>query len=228
MSYLKAKKEEGISHVAVLKEHPEQDAGDEEREVIGERNIERTKEEQDRMIHEIANQSLQIDSEKMRIVLAAAGVNSIADQNRIIQQVQSRNTGFQQQEMKPSNLAAEALSKLPREAISPETNLPFLAELQDGQFIPRIGTFLAENIKDQSKLSKPIKIVKVPSVIKNAKKKLASGNIDERIQMNNQLSQLSPVEKIDNNVSTQGQDIQKYNPKTQQWFQELDGSTGQF
>ena len=94
------------------------------------------------------------------------------------------------------NREAVALSNLPKTAISPETTLLLMADLADGQYVPRMGTYLAENIKDQSRLSKSVIIKKPSAIIDRMKNVIAKNkNIKSKIDANHALSQLSGVEK---------------------------------
>lgn len=217
-----------LYHVDV--DHKESEAKKEE---VSIENATREEKRQQQLIHAMANQSIQIDSEKMRIALQLGGITSSAEQDRIIGEVQRRNAGFGEQVdiMSQSNREAEALARLPATAISPETTLPLMAEMNcDHQFVPRIGAYLVENIKDQERIPKTGLIVRKPSIIAKTQGVLENNrNIDKKILANHELSQLSFVEKTMNGVQQQGADIQKYDPKVQQWFQEFsDGNTGQF
>lgn len=216
-----------LPHIHV--DHTESEAKKEEvkfendsRDELNEQNI----------IHSMANQAVQIDSEKMRIVLQLAGITSSTEQDRIIGEVQRRNSGLGEyvDKMSQSNREAEALARLPKTAISPETVLPLMGEMNtNGQFVPRVGPYLVENIKDQERIPKNVIILRKPSVIAKLQGVLESGkNINNKIEANHELAQLSFVEKTMYNVNQQGADIQKYDPPTMQWFQMVDGNTGNF
>ena len=64
-----------------------------------------------------------------------------------------------------------------------------MKDLADGQFVPRVGSYLSENIKDQSRLSKTV-IIKKPSAIIDNMKNVISKNkyIEANIDANHALS----------------------------------------
>lgn len=176
----------------------------------------------------MANQALQVDSGKMMIFLQSVGIKSSVEQDRIIQEVQTRNAGIEPhlREIQAPNREAIALASLPKEAISPDTNLPLMADLADGKFVPRIGAFLVENSKYQERISKTV-IIKKPCVVKNLHVDKVRGvlenssNLNKKIEASHVLSQLSNVEKTMLGV---GQfDIVKYNPSAMSWIQLIDG-----
>ena len=65
------------------------------KEEIAMNNAERDEKHEENIVHAMANQALQIDAEKMIIVLQTAGITSSAEQDRIIQEVQARNAGYE-------------------------------------------------------------------------------------------------------------------------------------
>ena len=101
------------------------------KEEIAMNNAERDEKHEENIVHAMANQALQIDAEKMIIVLQTACITSSAEQDRIIQDVQARNAGYEShlREMQAPNREAIALASLPKTAISPETTLPLMADL---------------------------------------------------------------------------------------------------
>ena len=116
--------------------------------------------------------------------------------NRIIQQVQAKNAGYQSHlmEIQPSNREGRGSiwQDLPRTAISSETTLPLIRLSCKIVSCAEIGAYLAENIKYEIKLKKPV-ILKKPSLaIEKLKQVLAEGkNIEDKIKANHALSRFS-------------------------------------
>jgi hypothetical protein len=94
-----------------------------------------------------------------------------------------------------------------------------MADLADGQFVPRVGAYLAENIKYEERIQRPKTISKkhpvekVRSVLENSK------DINKKIEANHELSQLIYVEKSMNGIGCF--EISKYNPLIMSWIQFL-------
>ena len=102
-----------------------------------------------------------------------------------------------------------------------------MADLADGAFIPRVGTYLIENINDQNILNKPVIIKKPYAVIDKMKGIIAKNkDIEAKIDANHALSQLSDVEKTVNGIGLQ--EIIVYNHPVMTWIQTIDGNVGQF
>ena len=83
-----------------------------------------------------------------------------------------------------------------------------MTDLADGQFVPRVGPYLSENIKDQSRLTKTV-IIKKPSAIIDIMKNVIAKNMDieAKIDANHALSQLTDCEKTATGIGLQGSDI---------------------
>ena len=87
---------------------------------------------------------------KIRTILIANGITSHIDQNAIVKNVQRKNVGL------PVSEGAQVLTKLPVSEIpkyhavllNTDIQLSLKVGLRDGQFIPRTGSFLSENISD--------------------------------------------------------------------------------
>ena len=104
-----------------------------------------------------------------------------------------------------------------------------MADLADGQYVPRVGPYLSENIKDQSRLSKTLIIKKQSAIIDKIKNVISKNkDIEAKTDANHALSQLSDVEKTVNGIGLQGVEIIQYNPPVMTWIQSIDGNTGLF
>ena len=102
-----------------------------------------------------------------------------------------------------------------------------MPDLADGQYVPRVGTYLVENIKDQSRLSNSVIIKKPSAIIDRMKNVIAKNkNIESKVDANHALSQLSGVEKTMYGIGDQGVDISQYNPAWGTNIQMLEGNTG--
>ena len=104
-----------------------------------------------------------------------------------------------------------------------------MADLSDVQFVPRVGTYLIENINDQNILTKYFIIKKSSAIIDKMKGVIAKNkDIEAKLDSNHVLSQLSGVEKTMYGIGDQGVEISQYNHPVMTWIQSLDASTGLF
>jgi hypothetical protein len=184
------------------------------REEIDMKNAEKDEKYQEEWTHHLAQSAVQVDSEKMRIVLAQNGITDSFTQDNIIRQVQLKNAGYPVEQYKAENREQMALAQLPKKRLDTQTTLPLVPEMNEGGIVVRTGGDYAERLKDQARYSKPIKILKKKQVVINKMKKIGDkGDIDDKIKVNQLLSSLSGVEKGLYNIAVQGQDITKHNPQ---------------